>query len=173
MSEECIFCAIANRRIPAKIVYEDENSVAFLDINPRSKGMCIVVPKLHFNSFEENREMASRIFDKAMIVGEKIKKALNPITIFFSIIQTQIPHFHIRIYPVFKDQIPLIENKSLQITPEELDQIAARIRTIIVDWKGRKEIERVVEEKPKLEEKPVVKKDDDDIFWVKRSQQMA
>lgn len=170
---DCIFCKIVKREIPAKIVYEDEDSVAFLDINPRSKGMCIIVSKQHFNNFEENRDLASKMFDKAMIVGEKIRKSLNPLTIFFSVMAAQVPHFHVRIYPVYKDQIPLIENKPIETTNEELDQIAAKIRTTIVEWKGRKEV-KVVEERIKpVEEKPAPERSEEDITWMKRETDMA
>jgi histidine triad (HIT) family protein len=129
MVDECIFCKIVMREIPAKIVYEDQESMAFLDINPRSKGMCLVIPKKHFTNFEENRELASKLFDKALIVAEKIKRSLNPITVYMSVMPAQIPHFHIRVYPVYKDQVPLVENKPLEISGEELDDLARRIRS--------------------------------------------
>ncbi|MDI6826643.1 MAG: HIT family protein [Candidatus Aenigmarchaeota archaeon] len=168
---ECIFCKIVKRDIPSLIIYEDEDSVAFLDINARSKGMTIVVPKQHFTTFEENRELASKIFDKALIVAEKLKKGLNPITVFFSVIPAQIPHFHIRVYPVYRDQIPLMENKPIETSEEELNDVARRVRTIPVEWKGRKEEveEKVTEEK---KEKPRVK-DEEDVFWAKRGMDIA
>lgn len=170
---ECIFCKIASREVPSILVHEDEDSVAFLDINPRSKGMTIIVPKQHFATFEENRELASKLFDKALIVAEKIKKGLNPITVFFSIMPAQIPHFHIRVYPVYKDQIPLMENKPIEASEEELNDIARRIRSVPVEWKGRKEVEKV-EEEPKEEKKEEPKvKDEEDIFWAKRHMDMA
>jgi len=169
---ECIFCKIIMREIPAKIVHEDSDSVAFLDINPRSKGMCIVVPKKHYTDFDENFELSSTIFDKALIVAEKIKKSLNPVTVAFSIMQAQVPHFHIRVYPVYKDQMPLIENKPVELTEEELDSLAHRISSVIVTWEGRKTKE--VEEKPKeiKEEKPKEKRSKEDIYWVKREMEM-
>lgn len=161
------------REVPSKIVYEDSDSMAFLDINPRSKGMCIVVPKKHFTNLNENLELVSKIFDKALIVGEKIRKSLNPMTVAFSIMQAQVPHFHIRVYPVYKDQIPLIENKPVEITEEELESLAHRIRSALVTWEGRKTEE--VEEKPKegKPEKPKEKRSEEDTYWAKREMEMA
>jgi len=169
MANHCIFCAIARKQVPARIVYEDEVGLAFLDINPRSKGMCIVIPKQHFERFDEDCRLASKVFDIAMIVGEKIKKALNPSTIFFSIMEAQVPHFHIRVYPVYKDQIPLFENKPLRVTEAELDELSRRIRSASVEWKERRGviIEKKVEEKK--EEKPKEKRSEEDIYWVKRN----
>lgn len=172
MVDECIFCKIIMREMPAKVVYEDQDSMAFLDINPRSKGMCIVVPKKHYINFDENFELSSKIFDKALIVGEKIKKSLNPMTVTFSIMQAQVPHFHVRVYPVYKDQIPLVENKPVEITEEELDSLAHRIRTALVSWGGRKTKEVVDKSEEKKEEKPEEKKSKEDIDWIKRQMEM-
>lgn len=168
---ECIFCQIVNKRIPAKIVYQDKDSVAFLDVNPRSRGMTIVVPRKHINSFDQDRELASKIFDKALIVAEKIKKSLRPVTIFFSVMQAKVPHFHVRVYPVYKDQVPLVENKPIEATGEELDKVAGRIRSAVVSWRGREEIERVVE-KPK-KKKPKKKRSKEDVEWIKRDMEIA
>jgi histidine triad (HIT) family protein len=173
MVDECIFCKIVRREIPSFIVQEDEVSTIFLDINPRSKGMCIVVPKQHFETFEQNREIASKLFDKALIVAEKIQKALNPITVFMSVMQAQVPHFNIRVYPVYKEQIPLIENKPIETTEEELQGIARRIMSVPVEWKGREEvkvIEKKIEEK---KEKPRFDRSEEDKSWVKRQMDMA
>ncbi len=173
MVDECVFCKIVMREMPAKIVHEDSDCMAFLDINPRSKGMCIVVPKKHFTNFDQNFELASKIFDKALIVAEKIKKSLEPMSVALSIMQAQVSHFHVRVYPVYKDQIPLIENKPIEITEEELDSLAHRIRSAPVEWKGRETKE--VEEKSKeiKEEKPKEKRSEEDVEWVRRQWEMG
>jgi histidine triad (HIT) family protein len=161
------------REIPAKIVYEDQESMAFLDINPRSKGMCLVIPKKHFTYFEENRELASKLFDKAMIVAEKIRRSLNPLTVYMSVMPAQVPHFHIRVYPVYKDQVPLIENKPLEISPEELDDLARRIRLVNVDWKGREEVKVVEKKVEEKKEEPKEERSKEDIDYIKRTMDIA
>ncbi len=45
--DECLFCKIAAKKIPAAIIYEDGRTLAFLDIRPRSPGHTMVVPKVH------------------------------------------------------------------------------------------------------------------------------
>ncbi len=45
--EDCIFCKIINKEIPSSIIYEDENVIAFNDINPIAKIHILVVPKKH------------------------------------------------------------------------------------------------------------------------------
>ena len=49
----CIFCKIVNKEIPSKIILEDENFLAFHDINPTRKVHVLVIPKAHYNSFED------------------------------------------------------------------------------------------------------------------------
>jgi len=170
---ECIFCKIVRREVPAKIVYEDGDAIAFLDINPRTKGMCIIIPKQHFTTFEQNRELASKLFDKALIVGEKIKKSLEPLTIFFSIMTAQVPHFHIRVYPVYKDQVPLVENKPIEVTEDELNFLAGKIRSAIVEWKGREA--KAVEETPKEEKEEESREEmsKEDIEHLKRTMEIG
>ena len=50
---ECLFCKIVKGEIPSYKVYEDENTLAFLDINPEGLGHTLVVPKKHFNNYED------------------------------------------------------------------------------------------------------------------------
>jgi len=168
---ECIFCKIIRKEIPSKIVFENEDVIAFLDINPRSKGMCLVVPKQHFVNFDDNFDLASKTFDVALIIAEKIKKSLEPITVFISMLPGQVPHFHVRVYPVFKDQIPLIENKPLKITEDELNSLAQRIKSVEISWEGRKEtvVEEVTEtEEEETEEEEVEERSEEDTFWIRR-----
>lgn len=165
----CVFCQIANKQTLAKIVYEDDNSTAFLDIAPRSKGMTIVIPKQHYKEFDENFELSKKVFSSALIVSEMIKQALNPKSISLSIIESEeISHFHIRVYPVYEDQIPLIESKPIETSEAELENIAEKVRGIKIEFKK----EEVKEEKPeeKKEEKPRTK---EEIYWMKRSMEIG
>ena len=64
--EDCIFCKIIKGEIPSTKVYEDENVLAFKDINPAAPIHILVVPKQHIENVleinEENKEIASNIF---------------------------------------------------------------------------------------------------------------
>ena len=46
--KDCIFCKIADKEIPSKILFENDFTLAFLDISPISKGHTIIIPKNHF-----------------------------------------------------------------------------------------------------------------------------
>ncbi len=159
---ECIFCEIVKGNVKSKIVHEDEVSLAFLDINPRTKGMTIVIPKQHYEKFDENFELSARIFLSASIVAEKIKQALNPREILFSIIPSElVKHFHIRIYPVF-DEFPLTETKPLIVSEEELESIAGKVRSVRIELKEEKKEEKVEEKKEGK------KRSEEEVYWIRR-----
>lgn len=53
MSSDCIFCKIANKEINTDLIYEDENVVAFNDLNPQAPVHFLVIPKKHYASLNE------------------------------------------------------------------------------------------------------------------------
>jgi histidine triad (HIT) family protein len=169
---DCIFCKIVRKEIQSEIVYEDENFIAFLDIYPRSKGMTLVVPKKHIKIFEEDENLSKEMFLIAIKVSEAIKKALSPLAIGIANIPSQIEHLNLRIYPYFENEIPIIENKPIEIKPEELKSIAEIIRNNVKKEKHGKEREEIEEEKSKVE-KNEEKRSEEDIFWLKRDWQIA
>lgn len=167
--QDCIFCGIASKSIASKIVYEDDFSIAFLDRYPRSKGMTIVIPKQHFKDFDENFELSFKIFESAITVAEMLKQALEPKSISMSIIESaEVPHFHIRVYPVYEDQIPLVENRSVPTNDIELEEVAEKIRGVKVEIRKTEEIKE--EPKEVKEEKPRTK---EEIYWLKRSMEIG
>jgi len=72
--EDCLFCMIAEGRIPSKKLYEDDQVVAFYDINPQAKVHFLVVPKKHIQSAaaltEEDGALLGHIFAVISNVGE-------------------------------------------------------------------------------------------------------
>ena len=75
--EDCVFCKIVKGEIPSKKVYEDDEILAFYDINPIAKVHVLVIPKMHIKSLqelkEENKDLLFDLFEKinevAKIVG--------------------------------------------------------------------------------------------------------
>ncbi|MFH1448283.1 MAG: HIT family protein [Candidatus Micrarchaeota archaeon] len=106
---DCIFCKIVSKEIPSSVVYEDETALAFLDINPLSKGHTLVIPKKHYGSIHEASEEDMAELAKAVKkVAGAIKKTTGSDGI--NIIQNNgkaaeqlVPHMHFHIIPRFKD----------------------------------------------------------------------
>ncbi len=166
---ECIFCKIANKSLKAFVVYDDEDVIAFLDVYPRSKGMTIVIPKSHYSSFEENPELSKKVFEIAEYISLSMRKALNAKLVGIGILPSAVQHFHIKVYPYYEDQIPLIENKPLEnVKEEELAEIANNIKNNIVIPKKKEE--EIVEEKKEEESKQRTKKD---VEYIRRELEIA
>ncbi|MDR1165527.1 MAG: HIT domain-containing protein [Deltaproteobacteria bacterium] len=72
MTAKCIFCEIAHGRIPSVRVYEDEDFIAFMDINPVSTGHLLVITRDHYPTA---LEVPERILAKALPLGQKLAKA--------------------------------------------------------------------------------------------------
>ena len=77
-SSTCIFCSIVRGDIPASVVYEDEQVLAFLDIEPIQKGHVLVIPKLHItNLFDVPEGLYGPLFRAAQLVARAQKKGLG------------------------------------------------------------------------------------------------
>lgn len=77
MSDDCIFCKIIKGEIPSHKVYEDENVLAFLDVNPVSKGHTLVVPKKHVEDIHGTEDM-TYMWEAIVKVTDAIDEALEP-----------------------------------------------------------------------------------------------
>ncbi|MFH7880907.1 MAG: HIT domain-containing protein [Candidatus Aenigmatarchaeota archaeon] len=156
---ECIFCKIVKKEIEAEIIYEDENFIAFLDINPRSKGMTLVIPKEHIKNLSENENISKELFFIAIKISEAIKKSLGALEVSIAFMPSQIEHLHLRIYPYFENEIPLIENKPKEYSKEELKKIGELIRKNIEIKKEEKIKPKIIEEKDEGKEMSKRKRD--------------
>jgi histidine triad (HIT) family protein len=95
---ECVFCKIARKEIPAEIVYEDNEFLAFLDINPQSPGHAQVIPKKHYRWVWEVPN-AGAYFEVVKKVALAQGKAFTTDWILSKIVGDEIPHAHIWVFP--------------------------------------------------------------------------
>lgn len=70
----CLFCKIVRKEIPSTIVYEDEEIVAFKDINPIAPVHILVIPKKHFDSIKDIKEEDISLIGRIHLVINKIAK---------------------------------------------------------------------------------------------------
>lgn len=73
-SVECLFCRIAGKKIPSKIVYEDETVVAFQDINPQAPVHLLIIPKKHVASIWEITSPDSKLVGNLILVAQKLAR---------------------------------------------------------------------------------------------------
>lgn len=69
---DCIFCKIANKEIPSTIVYEDEDVIAFRDLNPEAPVHILVIPKKHIVSLNAATAEDQQLLGKVLLTIQKI-----------------------------------------------------------------------------------------------------
>uniref|UniRef100_A0A7V3PUZ0 HIT family protein n=1 Tax=candidate division WOR-3 bacterium TaxID=2052148 RepID=A0A7V3PUZ0_UNCW3 len=139
---ECPFCQIVAGEAPARRVYEDEHTLAFLDLYPISRGHTLVIPKKHiqwFTDIEPQDNLAGPFLRTCYLVARKIKHALDCEHITMLIRGTRVPHVHMLLVPTIKGEDNLLDRTlnlhhycqvrlQPQFTPAELDAIAEKIK---------------------------------------------
>ena len=105
-----VFCKIVKGDIPCYKVYEDEVCLAFLDVNPVSKGHTIVVPKQHFeDALECDEEVYCHVMKVVKTLGAKITtklgaKGMNIVSNAKEVAGQTVPHFHVHIIPRYSEE---------------------------------------------------------------------
>lgn len=94
----CIFCKIVTKEIPAHIIYENDEFMAFLDIRPLSPGHALVIPKKHYRWVWDVTNLAG-YFDVVSKVALAQRKAFGQEHILSKIVGEEIHHAHIWVFP--------------------------------------------------------------------------
>ena len=135
--EDCIFCKIADGKIPAAKIYEDNYVISFLDIMPANKGHCLVVPKNHAATLIEmdDKDLAATI-----IAAKKVAKAI-PLSFgnaSFNMVMNNgkesgqvVNHAHIHIIPRFQKDRLRIKWSHLKYEENEIKEYAEKIKKFI------------------------------------------
>lgn len=101
----CIFCDIMKGAAEVSVCYEDSSAVAFMDIQPVNQGHTLVVPRQHFESFQDlPTELGMHLFEVAMRLGPVIRRvggadAMNLIVSSGEAAGQDVYHFHIHLIP--------------------------------------------------------------------------
>ncbi|MCD8404625.1 HIT domain-containing protein [Tenacibaculum dicentrarchi] len=119
-----IFTKIISGEIPSYKIAEDENFIAFLDINPNAKGHTLVVPKKEENKlFDLSKEEYTNLMDFSYRVAKAIEKSIPCKRVGMSVIGLEVPHVHVHLIPLnamsdiqFIEKVKLSEQEFLQLT---------------------------------------------------------
>jgi len=124
-----IFSKIIARQIPAEIIYEDERFIAFLDIMPLCEGHTLVVPKKETDCFfDMDNEELQHILIFAKKVSDALRKTIPCKRIGLSVIGLEVPHAHLHLAPISSADDLNFSRPKLNFTPQELAEIAEKIR---------------------------------------------
>jgi histidine triad (HIT) family protein len=135
MSDECLFCKIVRNEIPSKKVFENDTTLAFLDIRPISEGHTIVIPKNHYNTLEDiSDEDISNLFlavkEIAQLLYERLKiEGYNIVMNNYEAAGQVINHAHIHIIPRNKgDGLIKLDVPKKEVPEEQLNDVLKQIK---------------------------------------------
>ena len=125
---DCIFCKIISKEIPAKILYEDEDTIAFLDAFPVAKGHTLVIPKQHYAKIQDlPSEINEKLFNTVHKLIPKVDSLQGSTLVAIHNGKDsgqEIPHVHVHLIPrskndsagpvhsMFKDKIELSDSET-------------------------------------------------------------
>ena len=135
---DCIFCKIISKEIPTKILYEDDDTISFLDAFPVAKGHTLVIPKAHHAKIQDlSFDVNQKLFDTVHKMTSKVDSLEGSTLIAIHNGKEsgqEIPHMHVHLIPrsnddsagpvhsMFKDKIELSES--------EIDSIYNQLKII-------------------------------------------
>lgn len=126
-----IFTKIINGEIPCYKIAEDDNFLAFLDINPNAKGHTLCIPKVEVDKIfdmEETHFLNLMAFSRK--VGKAIGKSIACKRVGITVIGLEVPHAHVHLIPLNSMQDATFTQK-VKMSPEEFEAVAANIRANI------------------------------------------
>lgn len=100
--EDCIFCKISGGEIPSYKIWEDDKFIAILDIFPNTKGMTLIIPKEHYDSYAF--DMRDEVYSEFMLAAKKVGKLLDEkLKVQRTALVLEgmgVNHAHIKLYPL-------------------------------------------------------------------------
>jgi len=123
-----IFTSIVNGEIPCYKVAETETCLAFLDINPLTKGHTLVIPKVEIDYFYDlDDELLSDVMTFSKKVAKAIQKVIPCERVGVSVIGLEVPHAHVHLIPFFEMSELSFSNPKIKLSHEEFTAIANSI----------------------------------------------
>jgi histidine triad (HIT) family protein len=134
VADDCIFCAIASGEGPGEVVQEDEHTVAFMDINPWTRGHALVIPRAHSrNLYEVGDEDLANTMAAVKRLATRMREALGCDGI--NVLNSTDPaawqtvfHFHMHVIPRYEDDPLKLPGSPMDVGEDELAEVARELR---------------------------------------------
>lgn len=124
-----LFSKIVAGEIPSHKVAENEEFFAFLDINPVAAGHTLVIPKIEVDYlFDLDDALLGRMMAFAKRVARAQEAAIDCRRVGMAVMGLEVPHAHIHLIPITRESDMYFGGAKLSLSPDELAEIAARIR---------------------------------------------
>lgn len=131
--EECIFDKIVRGEIPTAKVWEDENFLAFLSIEPVNPGHTLVIPKKHIDYiFDMEDEQLGKLFIACKPIARALKEVFKPLLgkVGIMVAGQEVPHVHVSLIPI-NHEGDLSFSRAKPASFEELQQNAEKIKSFL------------------------------------------
>ncbi|WP_310991425.1 HIT family protein [Aequorivita marina] len=123
-----IFTKIIEGEIPAYKVAEDDNFIAFLDINPNSKGHTLCVPKKEIDKvFDMGEHLYLQLMQFSRKVAHAIEKTVPCKRVGMAVVGLEVPHVHVHLIPL-NEMDDMRFTKKVEMTSKEFEALAKAIR---------------------------------------------
>ena len=134
---DCIFCKIISKDVPAKILYEDEYSISFLDAFPVAKGHTLVIPKKHFAQIQDMpSDINQKLFDTVHKMITKIDSVKGSTLVLIHNGKDsgqEIMHVHVHLIPRgiddSGDNLDSMFKNKIKLTDDEIDDLCTQIKS--------------------------------------------
>jgi histidine triad (HIT) family protein len=129
-----IFTRIVNGEIPCHKICEDDNYLAFLDINPLVRGHTLVIPKKEIDYlFDLDDKLLAGMTVFAKKVAQAIDKVIDCKRVGVVVLGLEVPHAHIHLIPINSLYDTEFSRPKMKLSADELAQIAEKIRNALAD----------------------------------------
>ncbi len=124
-----IFTKIVNGEIPAYKVAEDDNYLAFLDVNPNAKGHTLCIPKQEINKiFDMDEDHYLGLMKFSRKVAKALEKSVECKRVGVAVVGLEVPHVHVHLIPLNNmDEMRFIDKVKLE--KEEFEALAQKINS--------------------------------------------
>ncbi len=133
--KDCIFCKIVKGEIPADIIYEDDKTLAFLDISPTNKGHTLVIPKEHYETI---MDIPEDLLANVIKTTKKLSIALSKMSDGISIAQNNkklagqiVPHLHFHVMPRYKNDRHKFDWATTKYKEGESKELIKKIKNLL------------------------------------------
>ncbi len=127
--EDTIFTKIIKGDIPSYTLYEDDRTIAFLDIDPSLYGHTLIVTKAQVDQFIDlSDEDYSALWRTVKKVAAHLRKTLDVERVVVKIIGTDVPHTHVHLLPFSNGDKPYHTDNSPKLTNDEFTALAEKLK---------------------------------------------
>jgi diadenosine tetraphosphate (Ap4A) HIT family hydrolase len=127
-----VFTKIINRELPGRFVYEDDDAVAFLTIEPMTQGHTLVVPRAEIDQWQDvDDAVFARVMSASQLIGRAVCKAFNTERAGMIIAGLEVPHLHVHVFPTRSLGDFGFAHVDRNPSPESLDEAQAKIKAAL------------------------------------------